>query len=566
MKRLLFVLFTVLGSLAPETAYSAPARPDRPRLIVVVSIDQFPYEYLERMRANFSPEGFFLRLCDEGANFVNCQHAHAFTYTAPGHSVLLTGCFPNLNGIVGNEWFDRAKGRSVYCVDDDQYPIVGNPLPSDESPSRSKAADKKPVKKPGVSPRPLLVGTLGDVMKLGNPSSKVFGIALKDRAGVLMAGHLADGVYWFDTKTGNWVTSTYYRESLPGYLRNYNESDAAEAYINKPWNLLHERQRYLHYPAEKAVLLPKPGFPHQMGDRPGAIYYGTMTLSPYGNQLTLDTARLLLASEKLGQDEAPDLLAINLSSNDYIGHMFGPHSLEVQDITYRTDRQLAEFAAFVEEQLQGAPWVFALSSDHGVGPRPEYAAELGLPAQRSPLGSFTKLKLVLNQRLGVELGERKDKKPYVLDLDENSVYLDRSAAELGGEKFIAAQRLVRDFLLEQPRVAIAFTREQLYAQGAAARSLRGAFERAFNPQRSGDVLYALHPYNISGGSPATHGSPWVYDRHVPLIFWGDGIRRGRFTEPTSPAAMAPTLARLLAVDPPSSCVVEPLDSAIASGP
>ena len=275
--------------------------------MVVVSIDQFPYEYLVRMRSHFAPDGMFRTLCDQGANFINCNHGHAFTVTAPGHSVLLTGTFPNVTGIVDNEWFDRRTRRAVYCVEDPDYPLVGNPLPPDDdssskdAASKTKGSAKKPAKSKGISPRSLLAGTLGDVLKLANPQSKVFGIALKDRAGVLMAGHAADGVFWFDADTGNWITSTYYRDSLPGYLRNLNESDAAEAYLGQQWTLLLDKDKYLQYPAGGGGLLRLlPGFPHVMARQASPLYYKAMTLSPFGNQMTLDTARLLIASEKLG--------------------------------------------------------------------------------------------------------------------------------------------------------------------------------------------------------------------------------------------------------------------------
>ncbi|HEX4149676.1 MAG TPA: alkaline phosphatase family protein [Pirellulales bacterium] len=550
------------------------AAPQRPALVVVVSIDQFPYEYLQRMRANFAADGMFNRFRDAGATMINCHHAHAFTVTAPGHSVLLTGAFPNVNGIIGNDWFDREQGRTVYCVEDPRYPLVGNPL-EDAEPSGDAKTAKKPKKgaksgkAAGVSPRPLLAGTLGDVLKLSDPRSKVFGIALKDRAGVLMAGQLADGVYWFDAKTGNWITSTYYRSELPGYLRTFNESDATEAFVGRKWELLVPSDRYVNY--YEQVKLPDIAalnnrFPHAMPDKADSKYYQSITVSPFGSELTLQAARLLISYEKLGQDDSPDILAINLSSNDYVGHAHGPQSLEVQDITIRTDRLLAEFADFVDQQLAGRAWVLALSSDHGVAPVPEYAAALGLPAARNPLGSLTALRDKLEAQLRAEFGSPKGDNRYVLELDENSVYLNHQLAELAGDRLLSAQRTVRDALVQLPPVAMVFTREELLAQDAASKSLARAFERSFFAARSGDVLYALQPYNISGGSLATHGSPWQYDTHVPLLFWGFGIRPGRYSEPVAPAAMAPTLARLLQIEAPSSAAVEAIEEVLAPPP
>lgn len=572
MRRFACVAAGLLLMLACSFAW---AEPQRPALVVVVSIDQFPYEYLERMRSGMDARGMFNRFRQEGAVMVNCHHGHAFTYTAPGHSVLLTGAFPNINGIIGNEWYDRAAGRAVYCVEDDRYTVVGNPLetpPAPTVPAEAGAAAKpqKPKgKSKGVSPRPLLAGTLGDVLKLADPRSKIVGVSLKDRAAVLMTGQLADGAYWFDTKTGNWITSSYYRKELPGYLRTLNEQPAAEAFAGRSWQPLLGPEQYTDYYARvKFSTLPpiKSGFPHRMPEQPNAQYFQAMTLSPFGNELTLQAARLLLTYEDLGKDEAPDLLAINLSSNDYVGHRYGPQSIEVQDITYRTDRMLAEFADFVTKQLAGRPWVMTLSSDHGVAPVPEYARALGLPAARNPLGSTPALRDQLEARLRAQFGQPESGKRYVTELDATSVYLAHDLPQLAGDRLLTAQRLVRDYLNEQPAVAVVFTREELTAQDASIKSLAMAFERSFNAARSGDVLYALKPYNISGMIPATHGSPWEYDTHVPLLFWGPGIRQGEYTRAVTPAAMAPTLARLLHVDAPSCSAVEAIYEVIAPAP
>ena len=560
-------LALVMGGLAANESRGAGEKPPavRPTLVVVVSIDQFPYEYLQRFRPNFAPDGMFLKFRKDGATFFNCHHGHAVTKTAPGHSVLLTGAFPNVNGIVGNEWFDRTLGRRVYCVEDRDYRTVGNLAPAADDPdapySPRRAAGSRPD---GVSARSLIAGTLGDVMKLANPAAKVFGIALKDRAAVLMAGHAADGVFWFDDDNGNWVTSTYYARSLPPYLRNYNESPAGETFAGQNWELLLEQDRYLQYAAPTLpAFAPRPGFPHVLPTKAGPGYYKALATSPFGNQFTLDSARLIIASEKLGQDDVTDLLAINLSSNDYVGHAYGPHSLEVQDITLHTDRQLAEFARLVEEELKGRPWVMALSSDHGVAPVPEYAVGLRLPAERDPLGNVKKAEAALEVRLVEQLGSLAPDRTYIQACEDGQVYLDHSLPELRGERLIVAQRIVRDWLYEQPDVAVAFIREELLAQNATG-GLALAFQRTLHGQRSGDVLYALRPYTLAGSSTANHGSPWEYDSHVPLLFWGAGIRPGRFDTATTPASLAPTLARLIGVDPPSCCAVPALGEALAS--
>lgn len=522
----------------------------RPRLVVVVSIDQFPHEYLYRMRQGFSPDGIFLRMTREGAWYDNCHHGHAFTLTAPGHSVLLSGAYPNTNGIIHNHWYDRRVGADVYCVADPLFPLVGG-----------QGSEK------GISPKTLLVGTLGDTLKLAYPQAKVYGVSLKDRAAVLMTGHLADGAYWFEPASGNWVTSTYYHKLLPGYLRVVNDGDAAEAWADKSWELLLPRERYAEFPhngqAQQPDSLPEPKAPfrHRLPAANDPKYYEAMTLTPFGNDLTLAVARLVLTSERLGADDVPDILAINLSSNDYVGHKYGPHSLEVQDIAFRTDRQLGEFAAYVEQALGGAPWLMVLTSDHGVAPVPEYAAQRGLPAGRDSPGDLKQLAQQLEGVLHAHLGAPSEGRRYVQHVGDNNVYLYRDIPELRAEKYHVAQRVVRDALLELPAVAHAFTREDLMA-GTAWEGLAVQFQRAFHPQRSGEVLYALRPYYISGKSTATHGSPWEYDSHVPLLVWGSGVRAGRYSRPVTPAQIAPTLSRILHIAAPSSCSVDPLDEVL----
>ncbi len=546
--RILGIAFSVLLVLL-LSGLSPAAGP--PPLVVVVSIDQFRYEYLERMRSGFRPEGIFLRMCDDGANYTNCHHGHAFTKTAPGHSVQLTGAFPSHNGIINNDWFDPSlpKGKKpgrMYCCDDPAVQIVG-PGTHDM----------------GRSPKNLLVDTLGDVLKLTRPGSKVFGLSLKDRAAILMSGHAADGAYWLEG--GKWVTSTYYRNDLPPYLRVLNEQNADQAFVGKTWDLLYPVGEYTQYYQDDAPFegqLPGSGraFPHKLPDESGKPYYDAMTTSPFGNDYTLQAAQALVEAEQLGKRGVTDLLTLNLSSNDYVGHSFGPHSLEVQDITFRTDRQLGAFAAFIDKHLGGLPWVMAITADHGVAPIPEYALTLKIPAGRASFKGAEmqqKIETALVQSLGEPAGAGK----YVLKMDEGEVYLDRGLRELQGDKLAQAEDVAREVLLTDPLVAAVFTRHDLIGQ-LDARGLALQFQRTCHPQRSGNVLFALQPYHVPKGATATHGSPWQYDSHVPLLIRGAGVRPGRYAEKTTPASLAPTLARLLDLEPPAGCEVEALNAAL----
>ncbi len=377
----LVVSLLTLGITASSTATAdepaSVAKVTRPKLVVVVSVDQYCQDYLVRFADNLSRnEGFVAEIRKAGLEYSECHHRHAFTVTAPGHSVQLTGAYPNTNGIVGNNWYDAITGGDRYCVQDDSVQIVGIPT--------GKA----------MSPRSLLVETMGDSLKRTYPSAKVFGIAIKDRAAILMSGHRADCAFWM--ASDNWVTSTYYRNDIPPYLRILNEGKILQRYRGATWDLLLPKESYKNTVApdkndwENAPAKFTTDFPHQLykvGEGKDDDFADQVLYSPFGNDVTLQGARALVEGEQLGKDEIPDLLTINLSSNDYVGHAFGPDSLEVEDMTYRTDRQIKSFMDFLNEQVGAGNWVLALTADHGVAPIVEFAKLQKLPAERNPLGS-----------------------------------------------------------------------------------------------------------------------------------------------------------------------------------
>ncbi len=317
-------------------------------------------------------------------SYTDCNHRHAFTVTGPGHAVQLTGTYPNQHGIVGNNCFDRVLGKDVYCCDDPSVQLLGLPAAK------------------GVSPHKLLVETVGDVMKLASGNrSKVFGVAIKDRVAMLMAGHNADTAFWLEDNL--WTTSTYYRQDLPGYLRVLNEPQCTEKFRGQAWELLLPKERYHNTgPDKNGWENPPKGFtsefPHKLPgrDKLTPLEFGDLAvISPFGNEVTLEAARAIVEGEKLGLDEVTDLLCINLSSNDFVGHAFGPHSLEVEDMVYRTDRQLGEFLRWLDQTIGVGNWSFALTADHGVAPVVEYAQQFHLPAKRSPLGKVDEVKAKL---------------------------------------------------------------------------------------------------------------------------------------------------------------------------
>jgi predicted AlkP superfamily pyrophosphatase or phosphodiesterase len=556
----LLLLIAIVFACLSSAAIAQPDPTAPPRLLVVLSIDQMCQEYLIRFQDNFPAgprESFFRNVLANGAWFANCHHAQAFTITAPGHSVQLTGCYPNTNGIIENEWFDRATGKTRYCCADPDEEVVG-------------ITTGKPM-----SPRALLVDTVGDRLKLATGGkAKVFGVAIKDRAAILMTGHRADAAYWLEKN--QWVTSTYYRRDLPGYFRTLNEGKAIEQYHGKTWDLLLAKERYVNQGIDDSVHENPPAgwtaaFPHKLakaGELTPEKFGEHVLFSPFGNDYTLLAAREIIEHEKLGADDVPDLLTINFSTNDYIGHAFGPYSFEVEDIVYRTDRQLADFVRFLDQQVGAGRWTFALTADHGVAPIPEAVAEAAqggqqaLPAKRNPIGELKvvreKLEKVLESELDVALHEK-----VILDLDSNQIYLNHDHKQLNAASLVKARQVIRDWLLKQPYVAAAYTREELIAGGDSR--LLAQFRLSFNHLRSGDVLYCFTPYSIPGLQTATakpkgttHGSPWHYDTHVPLLLLGRGIVPGKQERRISPAYLAPTAARLFGIDAPGGCEHEPL--------
>jgi len=547
--------FAITAALFAWLAMGAAARShaaeeaSRPRLLVIVCVDQLPYEYLTRMREGFADDGFFNTVAKQGASYVAAHHGQAFTSTGPGHSALCSGAYPNTTGIIDNDWFDRKSGEMLYCTVDAGVSIVG-------------------ATGAGMSPKNLQVGTLGDQLKLtSNGRSKVFGIALKDRAAILMAGHAADGVYWYDPSSGNWITSTYYRARLPDYLEAYNATGQAKHFGGGTWDLLLPAEKYESYypdeaPFETNVAVLGRKFPHPLPSGDDKGFAKLITTSPRGNDMTLAIVREVLTEEKLGTDDDTDLLCVNFSSNDYVGHAFGPYSLEVQDMTYRTDRQLGEFIKLLDAKVGAGKWTLALSSDHGVAPVPEHAATMKLPARRVSDEHLAALRERIEAALKRRFGQGDEpNRTFVRNFDANSLYLNRESPELIGDHYITAQQIARDVIVDDDVVSIAFTRDEL-VRGGNETEMFHRMTLGFHAQRSGDVLYCLKPYHIAGKTTATHGSPWEYDTHVPVLLLGAGITPGSYDRMVSPPMIAPTLARIVKVDAPSGCTVEPLHEAL----
>jgi predicted AlkP superfamily pyrophosphatase or phosphodiesterase len=521
---------------APVRPLASPSFPNRPKLVVVLVIDQFPYDYLMRFQPFFGKGGFNL-LLDGGAVFTDCRYDYATTVTGPGHATLLTGTYSNLHGIVENEWYDRARHRQVYCVEDLSTLTVA---------SRHRASAT-----PGFSPRKLIGSTLGDELRAATDfRSKVVAISLKDRAAVLMGGHSPTATYWYDSGAGRFVTSTYYAPALPAWVDEFNQQAPAKPYCGEKWQALAETPG-----ASGKVLGQFAASPDE--PCPDPKFLGWLNETPYMNQIELAFASEAVRNERLGQGPETDLLAVSLSVNDYIGHAFGPYSPEVADTTLRTDRYLATFFADLDKLVGLENVWITLSADHGVAPNPAFILEHKLgPGNAQPAAIRSAAEKALTEAFGAG--------PWVEEADEFYLYLNHETLKKRNVPESKAEEVAAQAATSLPEVAAAFTRTQFLTGSLPDSPLARKAANSFNPKRSGDVFLVLMPYAVpvSGATDTSHGTPWNYDAQVPLIFWGSAFKPGFYTTACQPIDMTATLAAILGLTQPSGTQGTPLTSAL----
>jgi len=547
-------LFLLLLLLLPPISPSAQrrSRGDRPRLVVLVVIDQFREEYLRRFEPFF--DGGFRRLLTHGAVFTNCQYEHAPTVTAPGHATIATGAMPALHGIISNEWYDRAAGQIVTSVSDPSRHVVGTPSGRASSPHR------------------LLGTTLGDELRWStNLRSKVIALSYKDRSAILLGGKLANLALWFDESSGSFITSDYYATALPEWVARFNATRPADRYFGARWEKTFSEAAYALAAADdRPEETPLPGggrtFPHQITGglaQPGPAFYTAFTFTPFATEVLIELAKQAIDGERLGRDEFPDLLAISLSTNDLVGHYFGPDSHEVADLTLRTDRALASLMTYLDARF-GSEYVLALTADHGVAPIPESAARMKLGGRRIPP---TTIGQAIEEALRARFGEGPWIEPAALPLlSSGFVYLNREAILRNRLDAADLERLAAEAALTIPGIARAYTRTQLRSGYPHGDAIGRRVMAGFHPTRSPDVLLVPEPLAlISGGrTGTTHGSPYSYDAHVPLILFGWRIAPGIYPNACTPADLAPTLAALLGIEFPAGATGRILYEALRS--
>ena len=522
-----FLTLAVLGCLSSlPVPSSASAYNGHPKLLVVIVIDQFRGDYLERYRDQFGDAGFRF-LLDHGAYFPNCNYNYANTRTAPGHSTLFTGAYSNGHGIAANEWWDQKKKRMVTSVEDDGTKPVG--VSGDQM---------------GASPHNLLADTLGDELKLATQGkSRVFGVSLKDRAAVLPAGFAGDAAYWIDPKSGAWVTSTYYRDDLPKWAQDFNSSRPAK-YWDRDWK-----------DAQGAVLRSTA---HRNGkDGADAGFYEVIGSTAFGNEYEFEFAKELMVYENVGRGPATDLLSISLSPNDILGHQVGPDSPEMQQMALDLDRQLADFLNFLGHQIGLANVWIALSADHGVSSLPDAVKKLHIPAAN--LGG-AKLEAQINSALTAKFS-RGHPAEYV-KLDYPLAWLDQDAFAAVHIREHDAEAAVGE-AMKQAGLRDYYTKSQLAADEVPNTALGRKYRNSYSPEGSWYVMGVPDIYTVGPGKGTDHTSPYSYDTHVPLAFYGLPFQAGTYRMSVEPVDLAATLASLLGINAPTHSVGRVLTEALA---
>jgi hypothetical protein len=561
MKRPMSLFLSLLGVFAvPAVSQVSPqgspqgssqgTASERPRLVVLCSVDQLASWVFQQAEPYFAADGGFRRLQREGVYFPQCAYQHGCTETGPGHATIGTGAPASVHGIVRNNWYSPATKRLQYCV---QETMAGLPeLPEGKD------------RGPGL----LLVPTLGDGLKAHIPGSKVASVSWKDRAAILMAGGSADSVVWFENATGNLVTNTRWVKAVPAWVTQFNTTRAIDAFHGWQWGRFAGPDAYAglqddrpyeapHANGSKSRTLPQ--LVTGGTDKPGKEYYAEVYTSPIANTMVRLAAEACVDALELGSDPVPDLMCVSFSANDLVGHYFGPDSVEARDTLLRLDRELAQWLTFLDGKVGKGNYAFFLTADHGVGPVPEAAKAAGVDAGRGPLQM--RARAAAEKALSDRYGAPGEGKRYVTHVGEFSLFLDQDV--------LAAQRGSRDaeaFLLEASRVAAAgaqgaqaisaaFATADLFDKGNSPDPVQRALALGLCRDRAGDVQFVIKPYWLDGATPASHGTPHSYDREVVGFAMGCGAPRGaRSAQAITPGFGVVWFAHLLGIPRPTGAV------------
>ncbi len=544
MKKISYLLFSlsllscsIASAQTKKTAASQPknfpAEVARPKLVVGLVVDQMRWDYLYRYYNRYT-NGGFKRLINEGFSAENTYIPYTPTYTACGHTCIYTGSVPAIHGIIGNDWYDPETKKNMYCTEDSTVVTVGS-TPSSEG---------------NMSPKNMLSNTITDELRIAtNFKGKVIGISLKDRGSILPAGHAANAAYWYQGSTGNWITSSYYMNEVPTWIADYNKLKLANKFYAKNWETLYPIDTYVNSTADEQAYEGKSStFPHSLAQFAGKNY-DAIRSTPYGNTITLDLAKLAILSEDLGKDNITDFLAVSCSATDYVGHQYGPNSIEAEDTYLRLDKDFEEFFNYLDKQVGKGNYTIFLTADHGAAHVPGFMQKNKLPAGVvSDRDIASKLNTYLNDKFKVN--------NLVLRSMNNQIIFDHDKTDKGDVSFDVIKSASIDFLKKLDGFANVVDISRI-SQSTLPEVQKKMITNGYNAKRSGDLYYILNPNWFNGSSTGTtHGNWNPYDSHIPLVFMGWGIKPGASNKTHYMTDIAPTLAALLHIQMPNGNVGE----------
>lgn len=540
------ISFGILFLLVVSLSYGQN-RQENPKLVVGIVVDQMRREYLDRFYDRFG-EGGFKRMMNQGFDVRNGHYNYFPTITGPGHASVYSGTTPAVHGIIGNSWYDKKSKKSVNCVEDTAYKVVGSPEGNGN-----------------VSPSRMLATTITDELKLATQDrAKVIGISFKDRSAVLPGGHMADGAYWYDGKSGTFVSSTYYVTQLPAWVQNFNNLGLADKYLNQEWKPLYPIGEYTSSgkddsPYEEMFSgMKKSTFPYDLKSlRKDNGNFGLLVSTPFGNDFLTDFAKAAVTGEKMGQGQVTDFLTVSYSSTDAIGHRLGPNAVELEDMYLRLDKNIADLLQFLDQKIGQGKYVVFLTADHAVS---NVAQEL--TDRKVPSGYFNSGQM----RTGLMnyLGKFFPDKDLIENISNNQVIFNGDLFDTNprnsGIDFIIASELISRYLMTVEGVANVYTESVLRNARYDEEGIKGMVVRGHHPTRSGSLVYVLEQGWYSSGNKqgTTHGSPYTYDTHVPILFYGAGIKAGSSVRYHPITDIAPTLSMLLRIKFPSGCTGQPI--------
>lgn len=510
---------------------------ERPKLVVGIVVDQMRWDYLYKYQENYTENGF-KRLTQNGFSCERTYIPYIPTYTAPGHATIFTGSIPAIHGIVANDWKDKVLDKNVYCTEDSQVDPVGSVSESGK-----------------MSPRNMLSTTIGDELKLtSNGRSKVFGVAMKDRGAILPAGHSANGAYWYDSKSGNFITSSYYRNTLPRWVKRFNHRNVGDSLMLLDWQLILSKELYKFSSEDENNYEGKfkwknnVSFPYATSKAVELKDKKAILTSPHGNTITSMFAKELIINEKLGKGDEVDFLSISFSSTDYIGHFFGINALEIEDSYIRMDREIADLLQFLDKEIGEGEYLVFLTADHGAANNAQYLLDRKIPAKAKFLKEWIKS---LNEYLSTIFNEEK----LVLSYMNYQIHFDENKID---EKNIDRKKLKEytiSYLNKLEGITISFDMEG-EIESTAVSIFKERSQNAYFYKRSGAIQIILDPnwYSAFANTGTTHGSWNPYDAHIPLIFYGKNIPKGKSYKNYSMSDIAPTIAAILQIQEPNGSV------------